>query len=265
METKNYDYTINMGERACNRCEGTTRAGARCRNQTCKYGPYCWQHSVANPQGQTEYRGNAIRNGLRVGPSTIPGAGLGLFATRTYERCTRQGGCPIAEFGGEVRTTAEFAANQSDYGLVLSGDRVLDGRRTNSGLARYANDKRPGDPGYPNVKTMIREKRDGNGATINLRPGRRIEAGEEIFVPYGDSYWGKNGDGVKRSRLKSKEQGPRGWGIKTPLKSAGRVKSAGGVRLKNGARPYRDDEPRPSTAVFFEGRYYPRSNIVYER
>ena len=53
----------------CCRCEGETKTGGRCRRRTKKQLPYCYEHA---------------RTMLHVDirPSTIPGAGKGLFALK---------------------------------------------------------------------------------------------------------------------------------------------------------------------------------------
>ena len=50
------------------RCTGTTKKGQHCKQRTAK-GQYCWNHMSSVL-------------GLRLRTSTVPGAGLGLFASR---------------------------------------------------------------------------------------------------------------------------------------------------------------------------------------
>ena len=53
-----------MSEKVCERCTATAKNGSRCRNRTCR-GDKCWQHLKRD-------------SGLRVRPSQIQGAGMGL-------------------------------------------------------------------------------------------------------------------------------------------------------------------------------------------
>lgn len=53
--------------RACGRCYGDTRNGEQCKLRTCVIGPFCWMHMMHKFH-------------LKRMPSTIDGAGSGLFA-----------------------------------------------------------------------------------------------------------------------------------------------------------------------------------------
>ena len=55
----------------CARCEYIKANDQQCRNRVCHGSPLCWQH-------------NRMEWGVRARPSTIPGAGKGLFATRAF-------------------------------------------------------------------------------------------------------------------------------------------------------------------------------------
>src|SRR6478609_1276980 len=57
--------------RDCVRCSAKTKSKKRCTRRTCVTAGKCWQHTAAE-------------DGLRVKPSTIPGAGKGLFAERDF-------------------------------------------------------------------------------------------------------------------------------------------------------------------------------------
>ena len=66
------DQTLFSGDLTCRQCTFVKGDGHRCQRRTCKTLPYCWQHTSS-------------QLGVKVGPSTIPGAGSGLFATKKFD------------------------------------------------------------------------------------------------------------------------------------------------------------------------------------
>jgi hypothetical protein len=59
-----------MSVRECTQCTATAQStGNRCKLRTCVSARYCWRHLIT-------------LEGLRIKPSTIPNAGLGLFTTK---------------------------------------------------------------------------------------------------------------------------------------------------------------------------------------
>ena len=73
----------------CQRCEATTKSGNRCKNRTCR-GKLCWQHLKK-------------QEGLRVKPSGIQGAGMGLFTTKPFKKNEK-----IANYTGEQMSRAQI-------------------------------------------------------------------------------------------------------------------------------------------------------------
>ena len=113
--------------------------------------------------------------GVRVGPSTMPGARRGLFAGdcafEQGEIITRYEGLTLRLEEARRRAVQTHMASLS-YGLVVSGLRQpMVGR----GGGSFANDC----PGRYNA-----EKYTWLGQ-IFLRATRRISPGEEVFWPYG--------------------------------------------------------------------------------
>ena len=155
--------------RECDQCTATTASGQRCRKRTCR-GPVCWMHAKS-------------QHGLRVKPSQVPTAGLGLYATRRLAKNAR-----IAPYAGEKRTRAQvserYGSDTGQYVLCRSDKECFDARKTNASLARFANDARGTEhtnnakftPGVPS-------------GTPLLRATRPIPAGREIFTSYGREYW----------------------------------------------------------------------------
>ena len=86
------DFKCNF---VCQRCKGRNRDGSVCKRNSCKYLPYCFTHL-------------RTKCGLVVKRSTIPGAGDGLFAVRSFEE-----GDVITVYYGEKLTPEE---NDERYG-----------------------------------------------------------------------------------------------------------------------------------------------------
>ena len=130
--------------------------------------------------------GSSIRlvAGLQVKSSTIKAAGKGLYTARPFKK-----GEKVADYGGSVISQEQYAKSPSGYGIHLNKDQILDGKSTQSGIGRYAN----------NCKTENKKKGEcqGNNAriipnvrnkTATIRATKGITKGTEIFVPYGRHY-----------------------------------------------------------------------------
>ena len=81
----------------CQRCEGTAKSGNRCKNRTCR-GKLCWQHLKK-------------RDSLRVKPSGIQGAGMGLFTTKPFKKNEK-----IVDYTGERMSRAQIAEKRHALG-----------------------------------------------------------------------------------------------------------------------------------------------------
>lgn len=146
----------------------------------------CWQHTK-------------ILSGVYVKRSTVRDAGLGLFAAR---RLSPGYALP---YGGKRSTVGSynrrFPGNVTlPYAVTYgSGSYVMDACLTNDPVSRYANDAvggvrhsrlRRGRKARYNAELV-----DGGGRP-ELVVTRRIDAGEEIFVDYGDEYWSGEAPGA---------------------------------------------------------------------
>jgi len=114
-----------------------------------------------------------------VKKSSIPQAGLGLYAERTFEVDDR-----IVEYTGEKLTTDQYERRYKNdqlgsYGLALSEKYVIDARRTDAGVARYACDYH-GSGKKPNAEYV------NFGGRVWIVATRRIKQGEEILTDYGE-------------------------------------------------------------------------------
>ena len=119
---------------------------------------------------------------LEVKPSTITGAGNGLFTKAFIPKGTR-----IVEYKGKVTTWDEARQDATNgYIYFLKPNYVIDAREFPKSLGRYAND----------AKGLVRTKNKWNnaqfiadGLRVCLCAIKDIQPGEEIFVSYGKSYW----------------------------------------------------------------------------
>jgi SET domain-containing protein len=125
---------------------------------------------------------------LALKKSRIRGAGLGLFTL-----IPRNKGEFVAEYTGKFVSRKEFTNSQyiSQYGVDYTKDLVLDAKNTQTAVGRYSNDCR-------SVNVLKRECRGTNARfvkdyknkKINIKAVKRIPAGGEIFLDYGEHYWG---------------------------------------------------------------------------
>lgn len=119
---------------------------------------------------------------LEVKPSTIPGAGMGLFTTQPIAKGSR-----ITEYIGKITTwkDADHDDGNNAYIYYVNRNHVIDGKGSKA-LAQYAND----GSGFKKVKG-IRNNAEYNviRKKVYILAKRNIEAGEEILVAYGKDYW----------------------------------------------------------------------------
>ncbi len=160
---------------------------------------------------------------VEVKLSTIPNAGMGLFATDFIEA-----GTIVAHYGGTIvegklddssyafgytpamliRTIQEMDPDNQelvmhtmdlyqDYNKKFE-NKTLDAKYEKVELGRFANDNRDGLPNaqvtIPLSSFLRMEWR------LDLVAIRDIFPGEEIFIKYGDDYWGKEPEPVKSKR-----------------------------------------------------------------
>ena len=165
-----------MSIKDCVQCSAATRHGngPRCKNITCIYSEFCNTHTKALFD-------------LSLKQSKIPVAGKGLFTTKTIAKNKN-----IARYTGDIKTVADYNANQSGYAVAISKNRIIDAASTQSGLARYANDcrapnRKAGQCKGSNSRFVVNY--NGGKTTIWLRATKKIPANSEIYVSYGVGYW----------------------------------------------------------------------------
>jgi len=114
--------------------------------------------------------------------STIPNAGLGLFA-----KCDFKIGEEICDYIGTIRSLKEVNSStfNTDYCLFLNLIRHVDALNHPEVLARYINDSPDRDAINVRFQRLPKQRK---ATVIALR---YIKAGEELFVSYGRGYWAK--------------------------------------------------------------------------
>lgn len=157
------DFSCDL---TCARCIGLNKNGSRCKRRTCRYLPFCFTH----------LRRDA---GLQVKPSTIAGAGDGLFTTVARKREEK-----IVEYTGEVLSGEEADARYGPqatmpYVLEPGQGQVIDAA-CRRGPGAYANHKTRSQ-----ANTRFSRSPDGS---IWLRATKNIPANTELFVSYGDRF-----------------------------------------------------------------------------
>ena len=147
--------------RTSQRCVATTLAGNQCKNRTAR-GTKCWVHLKKI-------------DGLRVKRSRV--AGLGLYTTKPRAANER-----VATYKGEPMTRAQVAqrygGRTAQYVYCRSKNRCRDARKSNAGVARYANDAR-----------RTSKRNNTRFAGFSLRAKHNIPAGAELLLSYGRDYW----------------------------------------------------------------------------
>lgn len=115
---------------------------------------------------------------FEVCPSTIPGAGQGLFA-----RVPIGIEETIGFYTGELITYEELAAGRfsgSDYLLGLTSKWLIAGEGPKANYTRYINHSSD-----PNLLLTVSTR----WKTARFESIRAIEPGEELFFDYGELYW----------------------------------------------------------------------------
>lgn len=160
-----------MSYRDCSRCTAMRRGpgGGRCTRRTCKYGPMCWQHTT-------------LSQGVRVRESPRRGGpnGMGLYASRDLPRGHR------IQYRGKKTTKRAYnrmfpGDYRMEYAVQNGRAEIIDAAKTNSSVARYANDGRRA--AHQNAELVP------HGGLVYLTTTKPIRRGAEILTPYGDEFW----------------------------------------------------------------------------
>ena len=115
---------------------------------------------------------------FEINPSSIEGIGLGLFARQTIHK-----GDHIGDYTGKILTDKIANSDKychSKYLLWVCKDHWIWGEGRLSNYTRYVNHS---DEPNAEIVTTVRWKK------ARFRAIKRILAGEEVFINYGDEYW----------------------------------------------------------------------------
>jgi len=119
---------------------------------------------------------------LKVKTSTLPGCGKGLFTKIFIPK-----GIIITEHTGKItRFKDADVEDNNPYLFYVSRNHVIDARKNNDALARFANDAKGPKKiaGFTNnSKYVVIDKRVFIIAIKDIMPT------DEIFVGYGNEYW----------------------------------------------------------------------------
>lgn len=121
---------------------------------------------------------------LEIRPSSIPGAGNGVFTRKSISK-----GTVICYYCGKVYASEEAVDKTGIpqyYLLKLPSGKIVDASSQSSCLARFINDCR-GTSKKQNVE--FGEADEPNAKYAVVRSIAKIPAGGELFVSYGDPYW----------------------------------------------------------------------------
>ncbi|RMF36440.1 MAG: SET domain-containing protein [Chlorobiota bacterium] len=147
-------------------CAYVHPSGERCRRLTTLTHPYCAHHT-------------RLVHGVEVRPSTIPGAGLGLFAVRRIPKDTF-----LFHYDGDRLSVAEYSERYVElgfgpYAIELNQRTVIDAHRTDAGIARFICSYH-GSGRKPNVQYL------STGKCVEVWTIRTIEPGQELLADYGE-------------------------------------------------------------------------------
>lgn len=119
---------------------------------------------------------------LVVKPSTIPGAGKGLFTKILIPKDTL-----IIEYDGDIVAWKDIKAEwDNDYIYYVNSQHVINARHRMDAIARYINDAN----GFKKMKGFSNNclyKKIGTAVWVQAT--RDIPPRGELFVSYGREYW----------------------------------------------------------------------------
>ena len=166
------------------RCAFKHENGKQCSKKATLTHPYCEEHTESEL-------------GFIVKKSLVENAGLGLFTTRKYKR-----GDVVVEYTGEVLTTEQYnkrydKEGYGEYGMTLGKNKVIDARKTSSGLARYICDAYGSDL----KKNVQYEEHDGKIEVVAIK---KIKPGDEFLVSYGKEI--RISMGIQQPKEKKKDK-----------------------------------------------------------
>lgn len=122
---------------------------------------------------------------VMISPSSIPGAGLGLFAIADIPKDTI-----IDIYHGKRLTRKEYLDNprvNDMYIMEVNRNLYIDASEER-GIIAFTNDAR-GLNRTPGVRNNCYFELAPDKKNIFMKTSKNIKAGSELFTFYGDSYW----------------------------------------------------------------------------
>jgi uncharacterized protein len=178
--SENINHTIKVKAK----CAFVNSKGKRCSKSTVVTHPYCAEHTLSEL-------------GFWVDRSKVPNAGLGLFTNRKYKK-----GEVVVEYAGEVISQKVYnerydKEGYGEYGMTLGKNKVIDARKTSSGLGRYICDSYGSE-----LKKNVQYEEHGN--KIEVVAIRKIRPGDELLVSYGKEI--RVSMGIQQEKEKKKKK-----------------------------------------------------------
>ena len=140
-----------------------------------------------------------LEKNLLVKKSTIPGAGKGLFTTKSIPK-----GARIAEYKGKVSTwkDADHSKGLNAYIYYVNRNNVIDASKHKEILARYVNDAKGCENGLKLINNCIYVIENNR---VFLESKKDIPANSELMAAYGKEYWDVIRANKKEAALKKKQ------------------------------------------------------------
>jgi hypothetical protein len=153
------------------RCIEHTKAHTQCKRQTVIGSPYCYIHLL-------------YKHHLRIKKSTIPNAGMGLFAVDPMDSAHKiifKANDTIALYKGEIIDKDELINRYSNktpaHVVGISANRFEDGAKIR-GIGAIANTK----PNHNNATISV------HNGYAKIKATKNIYNGTEVFLSYGKSH-----------------------------------------------------------------------------
>lgn len=154
-------------ELECSRCTADRITDKfQCKRRTRKQLPYCYEHTRRLLH-------------LDIRQSTIPGAGLGLFALKEFKS-----GDIITPYHGDLidkeQMDDRYGEGLAPFAIEINRNTFIDSA-CSRGTGSFINT----NPGHNNARFSVYSGRAGHPPSATIKATKRILPDQEIFVDYG--------------------------------------------------------------------------------